>query len=314
MGALLYGLATIPRVSWLHDLGTALFVTGLSLIVSTASGKEAVRQQHAKDANIDRKDKIYAPLYVELKQLWERFEDASKGEGSYPHWIQGLGEVPTYTQLMPYAVHLPFPGFTRWPDFKSDHRINDFTPIARELLNELQQHVVAYNTAIAATEEPNADVLTPYLTSAVDTILKSPGYQEWQQQVQAGTRVRGDIDSWYERIKRLCDNSSALFAQEAEVWLNNFGARGWLLAGNLDEAVSSVRENYHHISVPTPPPQAWFREIFQLAWPEINELPVNQQARLVASALLKKVREAKDHFEEGFLYIRDNYEGGNPPI
>src|SRR5690242_19728210 len=78
-GVLLYSLSTIPKVSWLHDAGTALLVAGLSLIISTASGKEAVRQQHAKDANLERKDKIYGPLYIELKQLWERLVGAGDG-------------------------------------------------------------------------------------------------------------------------------------------------------------------------------------------------------------------------------------------
>ncbi len=38
IGVLLYSLSTIPKMSWLHDAGTALLVAGLSLIISTASG------------------------------------------------------------------------------------------------------------------------------------------------------------------------------------------------------------------------------------------------------------------------------------
>jgi hypothetical protein len=85
IGVLLYFLATIPRVSWLHDAGTALLVAGLSLIISTASGREAVRQQHTTDVNIERKEKIYGPLYIELKHLWERLEEASAVRASYSH-------------------------------------------------------------------------------------------------------------------------------------------------------------------------------------------------------------------------------------
>lgn len=138
LGILLYSLATIPGVSWLHDAGTALLVAGISLIVSTASGKEAVRQQHAKDANIERKNALYAPVYSELRQLWELFEHASKGEAPYPHWVEikGAGETPGYTQLLPYALHSPFPRFTCWPDFQSDHRAYDFTPKAQALLKQ----------------------------------------------------------------------------------------------------------------------------------------------------------------------------------
>ena len=93
-GLLLLVLATALKVDWLRDAGGAMFVAGLSLIISASSGKEAVRQQNAKEANIRRKDEIYGPLYIELKQVWERLEEASRGTSAYPHWIQGVGEEP----------------------------------------------------------------------------------------------------------------------------------------------------------------------------------------------------------------------------
>ena len=97
------------------------------------------------------------------------------------------------------------------------------------------------------------------------------------------------------------------------MWLDDFGALGWLLAHQPEEAASAVHERYRYISV-IPPSVTWFQEIFQLAWPELNELPVNQLARDAASALLKKVREAKDRMETGLRYIRDQYEGGETPV
>jgi hypothetical protein len=306
-GVILYSLSTIPKVSWLHDAGTALLVAGLSLIISSASGKEAVRQQHAKDVNVERKDKIYGPLYIELKQLWECLEEASGGRASYPHWIEGAGEEPARTQR-----YFRVPTFSVWPDFKSDYRIGHFTESACRLLNDVQRLAAAYNSAVAKTLTPNLDVLRPHLASAMETVMKGSAYQEWQQQSKAGTRARGPDDGWYERISWAHDTSLS-FQEETMMWLDMFGALGWLLARGPDGAAPTVQEAYRHISI-VRPSVTWFQEIFRLAWPEVNALPVNQQARAAAASLLEKVSEAKDHFEAGFRYIREHFEGGEPPI
>ncbi len=76
------------------------------------------------------------------------------------------------------------------------------------------------------------------------------------------------------------------------MWLDRFGALGWLLAREPDAAASTVQEAYRYISI-VRPSVTWFQEIFQLAWPEANVLPVNQQARAAACSLLEKVGEAK---------------------
>src|SRR6266849_3367892 len=215
-GVLLYSLSTIPKVSWLHDAGTALLVAGLSLIISTASGKEAVRQQHAKDANVERKENIYGTLYIELKQLWKRLEEARSGKDSYPHWIEGVGKEPGRTQR-----YFQVPKFSVWPDLKSDYRIGHFTESACRLLNDVQRLAAAYNSAVAETLTPNLDVLRPHLVSAMEAVMKSAAYQEWQQQSEARTRVRGPDDGWYERIKWAHDASPSLpFQEEATMWLD----------------------------------------------------------------------------------------------
>jgi len=218
VGVLLYSLAIIPKVSWLHDAGTALLVAGLSLIISTASGREAVRQQHAKDVNVERKEKIYGPLYIELKQLWERLEEASGGKASYPHWIEGAGEELDSAKSTRY---FQVPKFSCWPDLKSDYRIGHFTESARKLLNDVEQLAAAYNSAVAETPTPNRDVLRRHLAPAMVTIMKSSAYQEWQQQSKSGTRVRGEDDGWYERVDRAHD-ASILFQEEATMWLDTF--------------------------------------------------------------------------------------------
>jgi len=97
------------------------------------------------------------------------------------------------------------------------------------------------------------------------------------------------------------------------MWLDMFGALGWLLAREPNGAASTVREAYLHFSI-VRPSVTWFQEIFRLAWTEVNALAVNQQVRAEAFVLLEKVSEAKNHFEAGFQYIREHFEGGEPPI
>ena len=55
------------KIDLFHNLGLAAFVAGLSLIVSTTSGKEAVRQQYAKEANLRPKPMCMARFTLNSK-------------------------------------------------------------------------------------------------------------------------------------------------------------------------------------------------------------------------------------------------------
>lgn len=74
----------------LQAAGTALLAAGLTIITTTLTNRESIRRQFAKDANIIRKDAIYGPLFIELKQIYEWLDEAKKKEGRYPYeWPQG---------------------------------------------------------------------------------------------------------------------------------------------------------------------------------------------------------------------------------
>jgi len=310
-GLLLLVLAAALKVDWLRDAGGALFVAGLSLIISTSSGKEAVRQQNAKEANVRRKDEIYGPLHAELKQLRERLEDTSTGKQPYPKWIDGAGNEPDYSR---YVHNYMGPTFRLWPEFKGDHRIDNFTESARKILDEVQNRAATYNVAVAAAEKLSRDLLAPHVASAFESISKTSDFHEWDQKYRA---MGGPKYGWFQRIDMAISSNTpdSPFGQGvANVWLDGFGARGWLLAGRLDQAAMSVYEGYKRQGDVIPPDPSWFQEVLQMMWTDVDNHPTYREARSGLAALLEQVREAEKVLQEGLHYIRDHYEGGVPPV
>ena len=52
----------------------AVFVgSALTLTITLVTGREAVREQNAKEANITRKYTYYIPIFNELKQIYDIF-------------------------------------------------------------------------------------------------------------------------------------------------------------------------------------------------------------------------------------------------
>src|SRR5258708_32266391 len=157
---------------WLQVAGGALFAGDIGLISSLWTGRAAVHQQFAKEANIQRKTEVYGPLHAELKQLRERLEDASTGEQPYPRWIDGAGDEPASSR---YVHNYMGPTFRQWPAFKDDYRIDNFTESARNVLDEAQDRAAIYNGAVAATEKPSLELLTPYIATAFAPTMNTPG-------------------------------------------------------------------------------------------------------------------------------------------
>jgi hypothetical protein len=62
--------------------GTAILAAGLTIIITTLTSRESIRQQFAKDANILHKDTIYGPLFTELKLISGWLEEAKRKEGA----------------------------------------------------------------------------------------------------------------------------------------------------------------------------------------------------------------------------------------
>ena len=296
---------------WLQVAGGALLAGDIGLISSLWTGRAAVHQQFAKEANIQRKTEIYGPLHAELKQLRECLQDASTGKQAYPKYIDGAGSEPVSSR---YAHNYMGPTFLQWPAFKGDFRIDNFTESAQKVLDEVQYRAAIYNISIAATEKPSKELLTPYIASAFESIRKTPDFQEWDQKY----RTTGDPQyGWFQRVDVASSSATpgSPYGQAiATIWLENFEARGWLLAGRLDQAAMSVYENYKSQGDVIPPDPSWFQHVLRMMCVELDNHATYRDAREVLIMLLEQVRVAENLLQEGLHYIRDHYEGGVPPV
>ena len=59
----------------------------LTVVVGALTGREAVHQQYAKEANLRRKTDSYGPLHEEMKALREALDAAQAGRTPYPRRI-----------------------------------------------------------------------------------------------------------------------------------------------------------------------------------------------------------------------------------
>lgn len=296
----------------LQAAGTAMLAAGLTIITTTLTNRESIRQQFAKDANISRKYAIYGPLFVELKQIYEWLDEAKKKEGRYPYYIYGAGGEPEETKYLRNPI---YPTFHTWPEFKQDYRIDSFTLRARALLDEAQGLMVDYNGAMAATMNPAVNVLAPHVEKAISAWMESKSFKEWNQRSSRGQIWQSDpLHNWNHFLKTqsvpLVDVSTTM----AKTWLGPYGGLGWLVVGTGDKAAMSIRNNQHTPPNNPAPDLSWFQGIIDEAWPELDNLQEIKKARVIAEALQKKVGEVENLLESGIRFIRDQYEGGEPLV
>ena len=57
----------------LQGLAAVFVGSALTLTITLVTGREAVREQNAKEANITRKYTYYIPIFNELKQIYDIF-------------------------------------------------------------------------------------------------------------------------------------------------------------------------------------------------------------------------------------------------
>jgi hypothetical protein len=114
---------------WERGVGGLLAGSSLTVLITTVTAKEAVRQQNAKEANLRRKSEVYGPLHAELKSTRERHEAALVGDASYPLHIDTGQEPTSPVSILPRGYEAPLLGL--WPVFKTDHHQEDLADLRR---------------------------------------------------------------------------------------------------------------------------------------------------------------------------------------
>jgi hypothetical protein len=311
-------------------LGGALIGAGLSALIGAAAGRQAIRQQSAKDANLARKRETYGPLYAELKALRTAFSDAQAGTAPLPLWIDdGVGMkgpgVPLFTSP-PVTLKL-------WSGFRRNYQDTDFKATTQTLLDDVQRLAAAYNTAAQAARDPAVRLLAQYIDAAISELRQREYYKQWQEQdakrkanqVPLGHAPKTEHD-WYGYIEDVVPLSATPLGrtpgeQLAALWITSWPATyqsyalGWLLAGHPDKAADYVRRNYPADTMDRPPPPLdWIQGIFREAWPEMQQAASYREAVEAGETLFERVQSAENTLADGLRRIQERYEGGEPLV
>lgn len=304
-------IGELRQIILFQGLAGVLGGTVLTLFVTNITGREAVSQQNAKEANITRKYTYYIPIFNELKQLHDIMDDAKQKRLPYPQWINGVDSEQRASVWGKY----PMPTFATWTTFKEQPYRSNFTEKACILFDEVQAVSAKYNQAVSHAKDPVINIVNPKLDNVLRDWGKSHEFKQWSEETKGGTSWSTvQYHEWNSYIYKYLQrpNSSP---PEALAFVWAFNILGWVLVNNIDEASDSMHHVYQYdFSTHNPPDTVWFKSILESVWTELQELDCVKTARTAAGELLEKTIQAKEYMQERLNYIRDMYEGGEPPL
>lgn len=285
----------------------------LTLFVTNITSGEAVAQQNAKEANLARKNVYYIPLFNELKQLFDLLEEARLRRLPYPQLIDGVEEVRQPSFIW---KKYPIPSFTNWQTFQEEPDRSNFTEKACKLFEAVQKSSEVYNRAVRETKDSVITILTPKIDEAFRSWANRDDFKQWKEETQGGTIwSAAQFQEWHRYIKSYLERPPGQPDNEAQmlVWAHNI--IGWILVDNLDEASIYMQRLYQYdFHTNVTPDAAWFRSILESVWSELQVLGCVKEVRAAAGELLARTVQAKDYMQDRLDYIRDMYEGGEPPL
>jgi hypothetical protein len=296
----------------LQGLGGVFGGAALTLAITLVTGREAVREQNAKAANIARKETYYIPIFNELKQIYDILGEAKQKRLPYPQWISGVGDK----QFRPMVwKKYPMPSFTNWVTFKEDPYRSNFTEKAYKLFTEVQMSCFQYNEAVSEVNDPVINILTPKIDSVFREWANRDDFKHWKEETNGGnTWSSAQYHEWNSYICKYIQRSSSEQSEVPSlVWAHNL--LGWILVDDIDKASEYMPKIYQndyqtHVTLDT----LWFKTILEGVWTELQELPHVKRVRGVVVDLCAKTVQAKDYTQSKLTYIRDVYEGGEPPL
>lgn len=294
-----------------YGLAGVLGATALSLAITIITSGEAVRQQNAKDANLARKERYYVPLFTELKHIVDRLEVAKQKKLPYPQKMKDMdNEPPIFIQ-----GNYPIPTFSSWVTFKEDPARSNFTEKACRLFDAVQQAGADYNRAVREAKEPVIEILNQKLDTIFREWANSDDFKHWNEETKGGMEwSTTQYHEWNTYIWRYMQRSSSS-APEAQSLVWAFNILGWVLVNNIDAASDLMHHIYQNdFSTHAPPDISWFKSILESVWTELQELSCVKGVHKAAAELLAKTVQAKEYMQDRLNYIRDMYEGGEPPL
>jgi len=314
-------------------VGGIVLGSGLTVVVGALTGREAVHQQYAKEANLRRKTDSYGPLHEEMKTLREALDAAQAGRTPYPRRIAVDPTAPLPSMDIMGTLDRDGPCLRAWSDFKGNYHADDFSPTAHAILDRAQEAAQRYNAAVDAAVNATVATLKPHIEAAIKGIVASSAYQHAREELvrrraeppPAGVFYPPDR-SWVawladdllrpgQSIDSLADTLARSWATFWATPVAEMPTVGWLLAGHPDRATSSVEAVFRNvISVSDPPPPGWVAGIIAAVVADVATVAAFQDARAAFDRLHADVRQGERTLERGLQIIRDRYEGGAPLV
>lgn len=307
----LFIIGELLQNNLLQGLAGVFGGVALTLAVTTITSREAVLQQNAKEANLARKNDYYIPVFNELKQTDDSLEGAKQKRLPYPQWIKGMDNERHGAVWGKY----PMPTFTNWVTFKEDPYRSNFTEKACKLFDEVQKAGADYNKAVSAAKDSVIKVLNPKIDAAFREWANSDDFKHWKEETNGGMAwSSAQYHQWNSYIYRYFERPS-VSPTEAEplVWAHNI--LGWVLADDIDKASDAMQKTYQYdFQTQVTPDASWFKSVLESVWIELQELSCVKAVQKVAGELLVRTVQAKNYMQVRLNYIRDMYEGGEPPL
>lgn len=308
-GVILLLLPSLKGTVW-QTIGGALLGTGFTILVTAITARQSSLELYRKEANLQRKTDVYGPLHAELKRLRETFDKAHAGTAPYPRWIEISGmERPSSLQ---FANTTMLPTFSLWPNFMTDYRVDNFSPDAQKLLNEVQSLAVTYGKAVEDARKAMQVMLIPHIATSIIKEEQLSNYQEWLRKRTTGTP---EFNRWFDFINLQTTTTSTdmpLGEGLARSWSRKIG---WLLGDNPVQAAQGIySEDAIHWDAAQHASFSWFQDIFEATASELKSDQTYLCMQDAQQRLFTKLQEAETMLYQGLVYIRNHYEGGYPLV
>lgn len=308
-------IGLVFHIAILQGIGGVVGGAVLSLFITIVTSRETVQQQYAKEANIERKNIYYIPMFNELKQLQDRFEDSQQKTLPYPQWIKVSDNANASVHSVVFGKY-PMAAFFNWKLFKEQPYRSNFSQKACDLFDNTQKACANYNDSISAVKDDVIKIIAPHIDKAYQEWAGTDDFKHWQDETQNGIKWSSNqYHQWNAHIHQYLQipDSSVFDEVRGVIWMYNL--LGWILSNDLNktsEAMYEIYKNDYHIT--TIPSSNWFKSILAPIWTELQNLSSVKEVSVYVEELLTKTKQAKGYMQERLDYIQDIYEGGKPPL
>ncbi len=280
---------------------------------------DLMQQQRTGNSWLRYKEEAYAPLYEEFAKIQEALERARHGRGPFPAWIpvKSAERPATYQQAhmgMPVNISL---AFTLWPSSRHDFRFSGaFTTAFQQRLDELQERLVAYNSAVEAVRPTIEEALRRALLPALELAVQDPEYQRCKTNKEASPSPSYQAHPLFEWLERnTAPANPAPGKTEASWWIRPpLTILGWLLAGNTEQAGLAAHTEHRRLHGNDAQHAAWFGSVCANALEEIQAAAATQAFQRAQEEAFTFLAELTKSLLNVLLHIRFHQEGGIPPL